>query len=237
MLYKNLPKIKNIIYAICISIILSSLTTFFLKKYINVKHQVSIILKENYDFKSYLFLHYHPLIAENFKNVKLEYMIKLLRNEKNSVFIDDEHLSDFMNLKKECGNAYPTDFELIDSKTIIMRTLYVSKDLNTLNLCNNKILHLLNFTIKNEIIKKKKELKKLIDLNDKLVFMAFGQLDLVNILDNYFLTEPVILVKENNQIIIKLIKIEHYFIATFICFLIIILSIFERNKLLKLISK
>ena len=89
MYFAQLFKIKSFLFSICISIILSLLTTFLYTKNIHGKTKVTVLINENYIYEiDSLMSKNYPTVNELFESTRLKYFMHYLK------------LTDNLNIKK-----------------------------------------------------------------------------------------------------------------------------------------
>lgn len=243
MSFNNFSKLDKYLVSICISIILSLFTTFFLKKIDGGKIQISVMLKENYNSQTYLLFGHNSYVNNLFENARLNYFINFLKskNNQNLLSFEDYDFSDFNN---RCEKNMYINYIIVDKKNVLLEIADKKNKKDSLYLCITSIVDFLNNSINQNINKNNLELN--IDKEKLLVY--FGQRDFKNENEklNYlasFNTEkivnknPVQITKKREIISTKITKPIVYFIVLFICYEIIFISILFRKKIFLYLKK
>ena len=122
MYFSQLFKIKSFLFSICISIILSLLTTFLYTKNIHGKTKVTVLLNESYIYEiDNLISKNYPGVNERFERVRLKYFMNYLKQTDNLKKFFFSEVINSKNFKLECKNNMSINYVEIDKNTFAIK--------------------------------------------------------------------------------------------------------------------
>jgi hypothetical protein len=246
MYFAQLIKIKSIIVSVCISIILSSFTTFLYTKQTTGKKIVTVILKEDYNSEIYFLISKDFFLSELFEKVRLKYFINNLKETdalKKIIFYKN-----IKNLNQECKKSMSINYIEVDKRTFAMEVADKIKNTEAINLCISSTIDLINNSINDQINEITAEFK----FNwQKSPFAPFAVMppeiignenfkllykDFLN-LENKIKKNPIKVEDRFETSISKFTSYKIFFITIFICYFFIAVFILERKKIFKYFKK
>lgn len=152
MNFIKLIKLKDIFVSFCISLLLSSLLTFFFLKTLPGKTKINVILKEYYKNNLFLLVQRNPVPVNFLEGVRLEYFIKGLADKKSGsykhkLFIEEND----KNTKIKCKDDLAINYVSLDNKSSSIQIVGKKKDIDDINLCISTTLNFINNSINQKI--------------------------------------------------------------------------------------
>jgi len=244
MYFSQLFKIKSFLFSICISIILSLLTTFLYTKNIHGKTKVTVFLNESYIYEldSLISKNYFS-VNELFESTRLKYFMNYLKQTDNLQKFFFSEVINSKNFKLECKNNMSINYVEIDKRTFAIEVAGKTQDIEAINICISSTVDLINNLLNdktNEVITKIKFNILTINKSKTMEDQNLKKL-------NEDLTELQNEIKKNpiklkigprlETTISKYTNSKIYFATIFICYLISTIFILERKKIFKFIGK
>jgi hypothetical protein len=243
MYFSQLFKIKSFLFSICISIILSLLTTFLYTKNIHGKTKVTVLLNESYIYEiDNLISKNYPGVNELFESVRLKYFMNYLKQTDNLKKFFFSEVINSKNFKLECKNNMSINYVEIDKRTFAIEIADKTQDIEAINICISSTVDFINNLLNdhtNEVITK---IKSSLTINKSKMVKEENLKKL-----DEDLTELQNAIKKNpiklkigprlETTISKYTNAKIYFATIFICYLISTIFILERKKIFKFIGK
>ena len=242
MHFAQLIKIKSYVAVVCISITLSSLSTFLYTKQTTGKTNVTVLLKEDYSSEIYFLINKDYFLNELFEKAQLKYFINNLKETntlKKQIFYKN-----IKNLKQECKKGMSVNYIEIDKRTFAIEVADKTENIEAINLCISSTVDLINNSINDQINKIIVEFKF---YSQKSPFAPFTVIppeilgnenlkllykDFLN-LENKIKKNPIKIEDRFETSVTKFTNYKIFFIAVFAIYFIIAAFILERKKLFK----
>jgi hypothetical protein len=239
MHFAQLIKIKSFVVVVCISITLSSLSTFLYTKQTTGKTNVTVLLKEDYSSEIYFLINKDYYSSELFEKAQLKYFINNLKETntlKKQIFYKN-----IKNLKQECKKGMSVNYIEIDKRTFAIEVADKTENIEAINLCISSTVDLINNSINDQINKIIVEFKFysqkfpfavippeiLGNENLKLLYKDFLNLE------NKIKKNPIKIEDRFETSVTRFANYKFFFITVFIIYFIIAVFILERKKLFK----
>jgi len=241
MYFTQFYKFKSFFYSFCISIILSSFTTFLYTKSIHGKTKVTVLIKEDYNSEIYFLINNNYLYNELFQKARLEYFINNFKetdNLKKLIFYKNANIK---KIKQECNKDMAINYVEIDKRTFAIEIADKTQNIEKINLCISSTIDLINNSINDQIniiitefnIFSQKFPFAVIPaeiLGNENLKSAYK--DFLN-LENKIKKNPIKIESRLETIISRYTNAKIFFISIFVCYLIIAILTLERKKIYK----
>jgi hypothetical protein len=242
MHFAQLIKIKSFVVVVCISITLSSLSTFLYTKQTTGKTNVTVLLKEDYSSEIYFLINKDYFSSELFEKAQLKYFINNLKETntlKKKIFFKNIN-----NLKQECKKGMSVNYIEIDKRTFAIEVTDKTENIEAINLCISSTVDLINNSINDQINKTIVEFKF---YSQKSPFAPFTVIppeilgnenlkllykDFLN-LENKIKKNPIKIEDRFETSVTKFTNYKIFFITVFAIYFIIAVFILERKKIFK----
>ena len=242
MHFAQLIKIKSYVAVVCISITLSSLSTFLYTKQTTGKTNVTVLLKEDYSSEIYFLINKDYFLNELFEKAQLKYFINNLKETntlKKQIFYKN-----IKNLKQECKKGMSVNYIEIDKRTFAIEVADKTENIEAINLCISSTVDLINNSINDQINKIIVEFKF---YSQKSPFAPFTVIppeilgnenlkllykDFLN-LENKIKKNPIKIEDRFETSVTKFTNYKIFFITVFAIYFIIAVFILERKKIFK----
>ena len=240
MLFKNFLNLKIVLISIFISVLLSLLSTYFYNFFLSGKSIISARIIENHTPQTFVI--FEDLVKNDFFSDYAEIRLENLIN--NIILAEKKAIDDFddeYNITRNiCDKNLSIEFDKKSKKIFIIQVAGKAKDIDKINSCILEMHKKINNSIKLKLDRAKRKINEIMSSDENLLFFRNYSINEKTInaakklyREGLFNENPVLLDSQFKTKTIKITSTKIFFVITFLCYLLILLAIFNRKRIFR----
>jgi hypothetical protein len=241
MLFKNFLNLKIVLISIFISVLLSLLSTYFYNFFLSGKSIISARIIENHTPKTFVIfenLEKNGFFSDYYAEIRLENLINnIILAKKNRI---DDFDNEYNITRNICDKNLSIEFVKKNKKIFFIQVAGKANDIDKINSCILDIHKKINNSIQLKLDTVKRAINEVISSDENLLFIRNYShnektMNAAKKLysEDWFNENPVLLDSQFETKTIKITSTKIFFVITFLCYLLILLAIFNRKRIFR----